>query len=297
MLGKTLKCTEERCGRTSVITDSFSGEIICGNCGLVLSEKSEDRGQDNTGQGYVIKNRTWSALPTVYDRGLPTMIGLRDRDALGNTLSADMRNRFSRLRTWDARSKNTHIDKNLKISFSLLDALKVSLGIPDMVAERAVQIYKKAVSSKLTRGRSITSVLCASLYAACRESDIPRTLNDIATAANISKKILSRSYRTLVMDLDLNPRPYDSSDFINKIASHAMISEKIRRDALEMLAKITKKEIHVGRNPLGIASSVLYLSCIVNGEKKTQETIAKASGITAVTIRNTIPSIRKELGM
>ncbi|MGE5599877.1 MAG: hypothetical protein ACM3UQ_00005, partial [Clostridiales bacterium] len=67
--------------------------------------------------------------------------------------------------------------------------------------------------------------------------------------------------------------------------------------ALDMLSRITKKEIHIGRNPLGIASSVLYLSCIANGEKKTQESIAKASGITSVTIRNTIPSLRKELGM
>lgn len=297
MLGNT-KCTGGRCENRFIITDSFSGETVCGNCGLVLSERSEYLGQDNSsGQVNVIRNRTWSASATMYDRGLPTMIGFRDRDALGKTLSIDMRNRFSRLRTWDARSKNTHIEKNYKLSFSLLDALKVSLGIPDMVAERAAQIYKKAVSTKITRGRSITSVLCASLYAACRESDIPRTLNDIAKAANISKKILSRSYRTLVLDLDLNPRPYDSSEFINKIANHAMISEKAQRDALDMLSKITKKEIHVGRNPLGIASSVLYLSCIINGEKKTQESIAKASGITAVTIRNTISDIRKELGI
>ena len=64
-----------------------------------------------------------------------------------------------------------------------------------------------------------------------------------------------------------------------------------------MLSIITKKEVVTGKNPLCIASSVLYLSCTINGEKKTQDSIAKASGITSVSIRNTIPKFRKELGL
>ena len=51
-----------------------------------------------------------------------------------------------------------------------------------------------------------------------------------------------------------------------------------------------------GKNPLGLAATALYLSCMANGEKKTQNMIAKASGITAVTIRNICAALRKQLG-
>jgi transcription initiation factor TFIIB len=288
-------CTETVCVKKSVITDTISGETVCASCGLVLSE--DNSSQYNASNTSGAKNVTGKTSMAMYDYGLSTIIDIKNKDASGKALSADMQNRFFRLRTWDARSQVDHADRNMKFSFTLLDALKANLSIPDMVIERAAQIYRKAIASKMTRGRSITSVLCASLYAACREADIPRTLNDICTAANISRTVLSRSYRTLIRKLDLNLRPYDSSEFVNRIASRAMINEKIKRDALDMLSKITKKRILTGRNPLGVASSVLYLSCIANGEKITQETFAKASGITTVTIRNTIPSIRKELGI
>jgi len=292
-------CTETACMKRPVITDSTSGEVVCGSCGLVLSEKSEYANADNVSANQVheVKNRSGSTSMAMYDYGLSTRIDFKNKDASGKALSIDMRNRFISLRTWDARSQSEQADRNMKFSFSLLDALKANLSIPDMVIERAAQIYRKAIVKKMTKGRSIASVMCASLYAACREANIPRTLNDIAKAANISRTVLSRSYRTLIRRLDLSLKPYDSSEFINRIASNAMISEKIKRDALEILSKITKKETLTGRNPLGVASSVLYLSCIANGEKITQEVLAKASGITTVTIRNTIPSIRKELGI
>lgn len=292
-------CTGMVCMKREVITDSASGEVICGSCGLVLSEKSEDSSLDTISSSQMQGTKNWTGKTSMamYDYGLSTRIDFKNRDALGRELSSDMKNRFIRLRTWDARSQVDHADRSMKYSFALLDALKANLSIPDIVIERAAQIYRKAIGKKMTKGRSISSVLCASLYAACRETDTPRTLNDISKAANINKTMVSRSYRTLIRRLDLNLRPYDSSEFINRIASQAMINEKIKRDALEMLSKIAKKETLAGRNPLGVASSVLYLSCILNGQKVTQDVIAKASGITTVTIRNTIPSIRKELDM
>jgi len=46
---------------------------------------------------------------------------------------------------------------------------------------------------------------------------------------------------------------------------------------------------------MGLAAAVLYLSCMKNNERKNQVDIANAAGITGVTIRNRIESLRKEL--
>jgi len=37
---------------------------------------------------------------------------------------------------------------------------------------------------------------------------------------------------------------------------------------------------------MGLAASALYLSCVKNGEYKTQRDVAEAANITEVTIRN-----------
>jgi transcription initiation factor TFIIB len=295
------KCKELRCRKGPVITDNDSGEVVCGECGLVLMEKVEDSGPESITHDlaeFMAKTRSGAGQSlAMFDMGLPTMIDSRDRDSAGNYLSSYMKSTFYRLRFWDNRSKSKSVNRSLRSAFLILNKMKTNLGIPDGVIEKAAYLYRKAMTSKITMGRSSTSIICASLYAACREAHTPRTLNDIAYAGNITRKDLSRSYRNLIKTLDLRLMPYDSSEFITRISSEVGISEKTRRDALDLLSRVVEKEMSAGKNPMGLAAAVLYLSCIKNGEEKNQADIAKAAGITAVTIRNRIGSLKKELGI
>ena len=282
-----------------MITDGVLGEIVCGSCGLVLVEKVEDSALESRihdVEEYLDKSRTGSGSTlAMHDMGLTTVIGTENKDASGNFLSSDMKNRFKRLRLWNTRSESRPTDRNLKMAFTILNTIKTKLAIPDMVIEKAAYIYRKSIVKKLTRGRSISGLIHASLYAACRETDTPRTLRDIAHAGNLTKKNLATSYRNLIKILDLNLKPYDPSEFITRISSQVGISEKTRRDALNILSKAAEKEISVGKNPVSLAAASLYLSCMMNHEEKNQDDIAKASGVTAVTIRNRVRSLRKDL--
>ena len=282
-----------------MITDGISGEVMCGSCGLVLVEKSEDTGLESRihdAEEYLLKSRTGSGSTlAMHDMGLATVIGTGSKDASGNFLSSDVKNTFRRLRLWNTRSESRSTDRNLKAAFTILDTVKTKLAIPDMVTEKAAYIYRKAMAKKITKGRSISGLIHASLYAACRETDTPRTLQDIVHAGNISKKSLSASYRNLIQILDLKLKPYNPSEFITRISSEVGISEKTRRDALNILSKAGEKEISVGKNPISMAAAALYLSCMMNHEEKNQDDIARASGVTAVTIRNRVRTLRKDL--
>lgn len=229
------------------------------------------------------------------DMGLATVIDAKDKDAMGNSLSGDMRNTFSRLRIWDSRSKSRSTEKSMRTAFILLNNVKTKLAIPDMVIEKTAYTYRKMLTKKMTRGRSISALVLASLYAACRESNTPRTLQDIASAGNITQKDLSRHVRILINTLDLKLESYDSSDFINRIASTIGISEKTQRDALHILSAAKEKGYASGKNPMAMAASSLYLSCITNSEKQTQKQLSAASGISMVTIRNRAGSLAKIL--
>ncbi|MBI3639468.1 MAG: transcription initiation factor IIB [Thaumarchaeota archaeon] len=295
------KCEEIRCKKGPVITDNVSGEEVCSRCGLVLMEKIESSGPEYTTYDlseFMTKTRSGAGQSlAMFDMGLPTIIDSINRDASGNSLSSYMKNTFGRLRVWDNRSKSKLTSRGLMRAVLVLNKLKAELGIPDVVIEKAAYLYRKAMISKITMGRSSASMTCASLYAACRETDTPRTLNDIARVGNITRKDISKSYRNLIKTLDLRPKPYDSSEFITRISSEVGISEKTRRNALDLLSKVVEKEISAGKNPMGLAAAVLYLSCVKNDERKKQADIANASGITAVTIRNRVESLRKELGL
>jgi transcription initiation factor TFIIB len=53
-----------------------------------------------------------------------------------------------------------------------------------------------------------------------------------------------------------------------------------------------KREFPAGKNPMSVAASVLSIACITTSEYRSQRSIAKAAGITDVTLRNRIKDLK-----
>ena len=291
-----VKCQLDTCKTYPVITDSERGEIVCGGCGLILVQNIADTYESNgyTLESFMKLTRTGpSTSLTMHDRGLSTVIGT-NKDFSGNALPSKTKYEFNRLRTWDQRSKSRKTATFSK-AFTLLHGMKTKLGIPDSVVESAAYIYRKAVSAKLTRGRTMASLLSASLYAACRENNIPRTLDDIAGAGNVERRILSRDLRTIINRLGLKLNQYNTASFISKISNNMNLKEKIKRDAFEILRRCEKEQITAGKHPVAQAAASLYISSMMNGEKISQKKFSVESGVSDVTIRNRAALIKKTL--
>ena len=279
-----------RCGKTALITDTETGEIFCGGCGFVLSEKLQESGpewrsfaQDEHG------DRARAGAPTsltMHDMGLATIINPINKDASGKPLTASMKSTIERLRAWDSRSQNEPIERNFRQAFSELDRLKDKLSLSDSVVEKAAYIYRKALEKKMVRGRSISGMMGSALYAACRETNTPRTLKDIAETMNIKKGDLAAYYRLLVKELDLKMPVVDSVQNVARIASKIGLSEKTKRYAIEILRKAEENKISAGKNPMSLAATALYISCLKMGENHSQSDLAEAANVTEVTIRN-----------
>ena len=292
-----VKCQLDTCKTYPAITDSERGEIVCGGCGLILLQNMADASYENNGytsEDFMKMSRTGPASSlTMNDRGLSTVIGT-NKDSTGKALSSKTKYEFNRLRTWDQRSKSRKT-ASLSKAFTLLHGMKTKLGISDNVVENAAYIYRKVVNAKLTRGRTMASLISASLYAACRENNIPRTLNDIAEAGNVERRILSRDLRTIIKKLELNLNQYDTTSFISKISNNMDLKEKTKRDAFEILRRCEKEGITAGKHPVAQAAASLYISCIMNGEKISQKKFSVESGVSDVTIRNRAVLIKKTL--
>jgi transcription initiation factor TFIIB len=80
---------------------------------------------------------------------------------------------------------------------------------------------------------------------------------------------------------------------IIRIASKAGLSEKIKRQAIRIMDYAANKEKRGGKNPMGFAASILYMTCLINGEHINQRTLAEAAGVTEVTIGNRLKDLRQ----
>ena len=287
-----------RCGKKSLLTDQVTGEQFCGKCGYVTSEKLQASGPEwrsfqKDGGSDPARTGAPSSL-TIHDMGLSTVINPQNKDATGKPLSSSMKSTITRLRTWDSRSQTSATaDRNLRQALNELNRLKDKLTISSNVLEKAAYLYRKALEKKLVRGRSISAMIAASLYAACRDTETPRTLKDIADAANVKRKDISRCYRLLYNELELKMPVVDPIQCIARISSNLKITEKIKRYAAKILKETQKRQESSGKDPMGLAAAALYFSCAINGVSITQRDLAEAAGVTEVTIRNRYKGLKE----
>jgi len=82
-----------------------------------------------------------------------------------------------------------------------------------------------------------------------------------------------------------------------KSPNKANLSEITKRKAIDLMYKIGEHELVAGKDPMGLAASVLYLSSMNidsdSNEYRTQSYLAAAAGVTEVTIRNRTQELRK----
>jgi transcription initiation factor TFIIB len=228
--------------------------------------------------------------------GLSTKIGKEATDATGNVIDAATRTRMGRLRMWNSRSQShSATERNLQKAFSMLSRIKDRLGLPNHVTEKAAYTYRKAQERGLIRGDTIGSVLAASIYAAARQSGVLRTLEDISEVSDIKPGEVARSYRRIISELDIKVPLIDLRKYIVKVANNLNFDEKIKRKALELMEQAQKNNLVVGKDPISMAASILYLVNLAERKPRTQADIAKAAGVTEVTVRNRSKELRKKL--
>jgi transcription initiation factor TFIIB len=168
--------------------------------------------------------------------------------------------------------------------------LKDKLTLPDAAIEKTAYIYRKVHQIGLVQGRSIPAIIAAAVYLVCREMGIP------STASNIRRKTISRTYRLLILELEIKVPLVDPMKCIVKVANKANLSESTSRKAISIMNEIRKNEtLSAGKEPMGLAATVLYLSSLKAGENITQDNISNAAGITGVTLRNRFKALKSQL--
>jgi transcription initiation factor TFIIB len=291
-------CSE--CGSSSLLRDYDTGELVCQSCGYVISSTFIDQGPEWRAFDQEQRDKlprvgapvTW----TIHDRGLSTTIGWQDRDASGRRLSPEERARLYRLREWHMRSKvSDSAQRNLAHALSEISRIAYKLNLPRNVTETASMIYRRSLQKQLIRGRTIQGVAVASIYMACRQCNVTRTLEDVALAATMTKKEAARNYRFLLRELNPKVPQVNPQSYMSKIVNKLSLTGETEMLAISILNTASKLKLTSGRGPSGISAACIYISSQIMNERLTQGDIAKAAQVTEVTIRNRYKELAQRL--
>jgi transcription initiation factor TFIIB len=248
----------------------------------------------------------------IHDTGLSTYIGTAaapvpdqqsgDQENAGNGSNSVYVHRASRpipvnrLRRLNAMSvSSAPVSRNLKKATWEINRVCSSLGLALQVAERSAYFYRKSLQKSLIKGRSISGFVAASVYLACKERMIPRTIDEVCRAAGVDRPFATHCYKILIGEMHIEPPLTDPFRNIAKISAKAGIEERVSRRAMEILSSVASHTAIMGKNPLVLAAAALYLATAEHKLNVTKTVIADAAEVSTISLRKRLADIIRAL--
>ncbi|MDE1862193.1 MAG: transcription factor IIB [Thaumarchaeota archaeon] len=284
--------------RSTLIDDVHSGEKICSGCGLVAMEQMADWGPESRSTNP--EDRMKSARATgqttysQHDLGIRTEIAVGSKDFSGKSISSDMAMQMYSLRKWQTRIRvASPRERRLANILAKIGETCQSLALPRNVTESASMIYRNFEGQADAKGKSVACMSAATIYMACKQCDVVRSLDEICAATGSTKeekmnvKLTAKYYRMLVMELGSQTAPAVTLErYISKIANLAKLEVRVERLAAEIAEKTDDHNLADGKAPNGLAAAYLYIASTLLGQSILQRDVSSVAGITEVTIRN-----------
>lgn len=281
------KCGECGCKKFEEASDGYRS---CVDCGLVADNVIMDMGPEwrNFEDGSAKSQERGGPAPDIFqhDYGITTEIAPGRYDAAGTAMKGANAGKWGRLRRLDNRGRiRNATERNLVTALHEMKRIASRMTLPKSLAQDAAFIYRKAVERKLIRGRSIEGVVAASLYAACRMHNNPRTLDDIGKHSRTGRKEIGRTYRFLRRELQLRIGLASPNQYIPRFCTQLQVPMGVQLKALNILDE-AGPDAMISRGPTGIAAAAIYLAGMIEDCSRTQREVASVAGVTEVTIRN-----------
>ncbi len=284
--------------QSSLIDDVQNGEIICSGCGVVVADQMADHGPESKGSSLEEKMKlaraTGQTTYSQHDLGITTEISMSAKDFSGKSINTEIANQMHNLRKWQQRVRvSSPRERRLANVLAKIGEACNSLSLTKNVLETASMIYRNLDDKMDVKGKSVASISAATIYMACKQCDIVRSLDEICQGLCAQKevkakvKLAARYYRTMVMEMGSFTAPIITIDkYISKFANLSKTDVRVERLALEIAEKTKDNNITDGKAPNGIAAAYLYVASILLGQNVLQRDVSSIAGVTEVTIRN-----------
>lgn len=281
----------EICGSISWDTDDIRGETSCSECGFVASANMIDPGAEwvNHSNG---DDRSRVGAPstlTLSDKGLSTEIRRSDLTSGGarkHGLSGKSLRDWRRRQKIDQRSKTRDSrSRNLSVAMQFI---RDRGDLPQQIEQEAASLYRHSVERGLVTGRSIRGVTAACVYIAAREAKIPRKIEDVGSAfdmtSDVEEKELKRTIRLVARNLGTH-HITGPEEYFEKFHSDLGLPPSVLGDARDLWVDVKDNLSWQGKKPSGVAGVILYFVSQNSDSSRTQKEVCDVCGISEVTLR------------
>ncbi|KAI9479671.1 transcription initiation factor IIB [Coemansia sp. RSA 989] len=276
-----LVCRNCRSDVPHIVEDFASGELVCGDCGLVLGDRiidvrsewrtfADSEGDDPSRVGN-------SANPLLDGDQLDTMIGRGN----GDTALSKGLNRIQ------ARTKEHKHEQTLLHAYREISSLCDSFKLPKSIVDTAKQLYKKTLSMNLQNGRSADAIMAVCVVLACRQGGAPRTIKEICAVTRVSVREISRTLKLLKTKLIPESSLTSSKDLIERFCSNLRLDAEVWRISRDMNELAMDVPNISGKNPMSIAGACIYMASHLVNKGRSPRAISEVSGIGEATVRST----------
>ena len=284
--------------QSNLVDDIQNGEVICSGCGVVVADQIADYGPEtkssNLEDKIKLARATGQTTYSQHDLGISTEISISGKDFSGKTINYEVANQMHNLRKWQQRVRvSTPRERRLANVLTKIGEACNGLSLSKNVLETASMIYRNLDGHIDVKGKSVASISAATIYMACKQCDVVRSLEEIVRGLCPQKdvksktKLAARYYRTMVMEMGTITAPVVTMDkYISKISNMTHTEVRVERLALEIAEKTKNNNLVDGKAPNGIASAYLYIASVLLGQNVLQRDVSTIAGVTEVTIRN-----------
>jgi transcription initiation factor TFIIB len=207
--------------------------------------------------------------------------------------SPDGSSRYDKIKKWHKIFTSAAFRK--KYNIKIVNEIKrvcFLMHLPKNAEDTAISIYRKARIAKITNGRRFEWIAAASVYASCRVSGFPRSLEEFAAVTQLHPKNIGRVYLVMKRTLHFPVDAVGPSSQVHRIALIAGITPEAEGLAVKLLEKQS-----YGGKPTTLAATALYIAAVQKGSTCTQSKLARAAGINENTLRNCYQQYKVEMAV
>jgi transcription initiation factor TFIIB len=255
------------------------GRLVCTRCGYVIEESPLDLGPEwrsYTPEDKVKRSRAGSPLTErIHDKGLVTYIRINRRDL-----------RSLRIVQLQAQLRSYGHKRMIKVLQDLNDIV-AKLNLPSHVAETMAKLVRKLYEMGLIKKNNELVYLAAAALIASRLEQHTLSVREVSEVLGVSRQEVWRAYRRIVTRLKVKvAKPPQPQVYVSRIASKLRVSGEVEALATRFTMLLSRTGIAQGKPPEALAAAAIYLASILLDEKRNQQAVARAIGVTDATIRN-----------
>ncbi|KAJ3500592.1 hypothetical protein NLJ89_g9724 [Agrocybe chaxingu] len=289
-LAVRLICPECRDPNPNIVEEFGSGDLVCGNCGLVLG----DRIVDTRSEWRTFANDEGDDPSRVGAASDPLMEGMEQLDTVisfrdgGSGIARELQRAAS-------RSQSSRSERNILTAFRDISSWCDQFSLPKTISDIAKQLYKRSDEEKLLRGKPLDAVIAACIFIACRQAHVPRTFREICNLTHVSKKILGQCYKALEQAFNLSPGASTNTSssspstgpetLLVRYCNHLDLPPNVQSICSDIIVAARKHGIADGRSPVSIAGGAIYFTCLLLGKVKSVRDISMVAGVSEGTIK------------